>query len=423
MGIFDLLPQRPELPQKREDPNKGFAEYAQPLLQQRVAEQGGKPLSPIQEQAFVQLLRKSFEEKQNREIKAKAEASVADYQQEQERAAPSRQAQAAQQQAQQILARQGISTPQAAAAQQTAPTMAEYEAAQPTRAPATGVRGSRAQGLTTLDKLKAATAQADKLAMEDAERIRKRIADLEKMPTGQSKAQRISKAMAGAADLLTQGEGQNFMAAVSQFDADTLTPKEKVKLLQRAERDLTAAKSVIPQREMELLKQQLGYEMGMAKIQASRENALLAANKSKALGSEEKKQVGFIHGGYAALQDMKSALDKGAKTYSFWGDNEFTEARTRMAEMFGRMQSGGAISKDEEKRFLGMLPKFTDSDDMRVLKLNNMMEIMEQKAALYGVSAQGPMGGMAQLGQVQQGLPPDRRASLIQSIREKEKFR
>lgn len=75
--------------------------------------------------------------------------------------------------------------------------------------------------------------------------------------------------------------------------------------------------------------------------------------------------------GLKAVRDMRTALDAGQNTFSMIGDNDFTESQRRAAEAFGRLQSGGAINKDEEVRFIAMGPKSTDSKEMQHRKLAN----------------------------------------------------
>lgn len=76
--------------------------------------------------------------------------------------------------------------------------------------------------------------------------------------------------------------------------------------------------------------------------------------------------------GLNAVDQMSSALASGNNTFSVVGDNDFTKARRNFAEAIGRMQSGGAIGKDEAKTFLDMVPTMGDSDEMKASKLNDL---------------------------------------------------
>lgn len=85
-----------------------------------------------------------------------------------------------------------------------------------------------------------------------------------------------------------------------------------------------------------------------------------------------------------AIDDMGAALDAGDNTFSMVGDNTYTEAERKAAEAYGRMQSGGAINKEEEVRFLKMLPRSTDSKEMQRLKLTKQREEMLSRLNTLG---------------------------------------
>lgn len=89
-----------------------------------------------------------------------------------------------------------------------------------------------------------------------------------------------------------------------------------------------------------------------------------------------------------SIDEMGSALDQGDNTFSLIGDNNYTEAQRKAAEAYGRMQSGGAINKDEEKRFLAMLPGTTDSKEMQRKKLISQREEMLSRLKTLGFSPQ-----------------------------------
>jgi hypothetical protein len=85
-----------------------------------------------------------------------------------------------------------------------------------------------------------------------------------------------------------------------------------------------------------------------------------------------------------AIDEMGTALDNGQNTYSMVGDNDYTAAERRAAEAFGRMQSGGAINKDEENRFLKMLPRSSDSKEMQRKKLIGQRSEMVSRLKTLG---------------------------------------
>jgi len=89
-----------------------------------------------------------------------------------------------------------------------------------------------------------------------------------------------------------------------------------------------------------------------------------------------------------AVDQMGAALDGGDNTYSMIGDNNYTEAQRRAAEAYGRMQSGGAINKEEEARFLKMLPGITDSKEMQRQKLTGQRDEMMSRLKTLGFTPQ-----------------------------------
>lgn len=89
-----------------------------------------------------------------------------------------------------------------------------------------------------------------------------------------------------------------------------------------------------------------------------------------------------------SIDEMGSALDQGNNTFSLIGDNNYTEAQRKAAEAYGRMQSGGAINKDEEDRFLAMLPRSTDSKEMQRKKLVSQRDEMMSRLKTLGFSPQ-----------------------------------
>ena len=85
-----------------------------------------------------------------------------------------------------------------------------------------------------------------------------------------------------------------------------------------------------------------------------------------------------------AIDGMGSALDAGNNTFSLIGDNDFTLNARDAAEAIGRMQSGGAIGKEEEARFIKMLPGSTDSKKMQREKLLKLRSEMTSRLNTLG---------------------------------------
>lgn len=86
------------------------------------------------------------------------------------------------------------------------------------------------------------------------------------------------------------------------------------------------------------------------------------------------------------LDEMSNALKSGQNTFSVIGDNDYTAAARRASEAFGRMQSGGAINKDEEARFEKALPQVTDSSEMQRKKIQTQRNEMLSRLKTLGFS-------------------------------------
>jgi len=110
-----------------------------------------------------------------------------------------------------------------------------------------------------------------------------------------------------------------------------------------------------------------------------------AADKKPKLSGDEQKVISYASAVNQGIKDMRDALTNGDNTFTLWGDNNFTEAARRAAENYGRLQSGGAINKDEEARFLKMLPSATDSREMQARKLQKMESEMGARMQTLGV--------------------------------------
>lgn len=84
------------------------------------------------------------------------------------------------------------------------------------------------------------------------------------------------------------------------------------------------------------------------------------------------------------LDEMAQALDKGNNTFSMVGDNDYTAASRRATEAYGRMQSGGAINKDEEDKFEKTLPRSSDSKEMQRKKILTQRDEMLSRLKTLG---------------------------------------
>lgn len=105
--------------------------------------------------------------------------------------------------------------------------------------------------------------------------------------------------------------------------------------------------------------------------------------KADELNAGDSKFLTQVQSGSTAVDDMGAALKNGDNTFSLIGDNDFTRNARVASEMYGRLQSGGAINKDEEERFMSMLPKVTDSAEQQQKKLVQAKAYYEQAKANF----------------------------------------
>jgi hypothetical protein len=107
--------------------------------------------------------------------------------------------------------------------------------------------------------------------------------------------------------------------------------------------------------------------------------------EEKEMSATERKVVNQAQQGITALEDIEQLISEGglatqagaAFLPGFLQPGEskrLNNSIDRAAEMFGRIQSGGAINKDEEARFMRLLPQVTDDPDTIQLKLQRIRE-------------------------------------------------
>ena len=125
-------------------------------------------------------------------------------------------------------------------------------------------------------------------------------------------------------------------------------------------------------------------DFDMKKLQAEQQKKNNPTEKLKAMSGTDKARFDNALMVAKAVDKMGTALDAGNSTFSLVGDNDYTEAERKAAEAYGRMQSGGAINKEEEKRFLAMLPRATDSKEMQRKKLLSQRDEMMSRLKTLG---------------------------------------
>jgi hypothetical protein len=106
--------------------------------------------------------------------------------------------------------------------------------------------------------------------------------------------------------------------------------------------------------------------------------------RMKNLSGTDKARFDNARGVLEALDRMGAALDNGDNTFSIIGDNPYTMAQRDAAESYGRMQSGGAINKDEEARFEKMLPRAGDNKEIKRGKIIEKRKEMIKRLETLG---------------------------------------
>lgn len=118
-----------------------------------------------------------------------------------------------------------------------------------------------------------------------------------------------------------------------------------------------------------------------AKGEVERNPKLAAANKP--LSAEAAKIVGLAENGIKGIEEMKNLLSAASAGELASGAylptavqgqkaQDYDRLRTSISETLGRMNSGGAINKDEEARFLKMMPKWSDTEETKQKKLDSL---------------------------------------------------
>lgn len=108
------------------------------------------------------------------------------------------------------------------------------------------------------------------------------------------------------------------------------------------------------------------------------------AAKLAKLSGTDKQRYDHVMMANDAVKDMATALAAGKSRYSLIGDNDYTAALTRFEDAMGRMQSGGAINKDEGDRFRALARSAFDDPKMQAQKLQQLQQIMQDRFRTLG---------------------------------------
>lgn len=144
-------------------------------------------------------------------------------------------------------------------------------------------------------------------------------------------------------------------------------------------------------------------QLNMENTRSQIDTRNIAATKTKAtagkiekLGVEGRNKVGSIASGIQALDAVDKSITAGYKPEyltsstpllgQFISDNPLTESQRVVSEVVGRLQSGGAINKEEEARFNAMGPRPGDNFQTQKRKIKQQKDFLKNKLTAYGLS-------------------------------------
>lgn len=132
---------------------------------------------------------------------------------------------------------------------------------------------------------------------------------------------------------------------------------------------------------------QRAFQEKMFALQSLKAKQKMAAGPK--MGSEDKAKFGFANEGIIGIRKLREKIEKGEEiSPDMWANNisdsEVNNIRRAIAENYGRMQSGGAISGDEESRFGHLIGGWRDDSKLVKQKLDALESELTRKAALYG---------------------------------------
>ena len=188
-------------------------------------------------------------------------------------------------------------------------------------------------------------------------------------------AEKEQKTADGAATAARQGDQQRL-----QSERDGAMAKDRLADNKRADSQFQATQGL----QREKMDQDLALSQAKTKNDAAIKNPTDFTSKIKSLSAEQSKRLDNSAMALESIEDMKKALNEGSRTFSLVGDNVYTAARTRFEEALGRMQSGGAIQKDEATRFAGMVPTFKDDSAIAASKMQKMADEMAFRVKSLG---------------------------------------
>ncbi len=193
----------------------------------------------------------------------------------------------------------------------------------------------------------------------------------------------------------------------SRLASNYQDPETAAQLRERlgnAEDKIQRRREAITDDQMNLIKARLMSEQQKSN-NALRERLLgarLQASKEKQnnphLTGEARGKVGAIMSALESVKSLESSMAKGLKpqyvdattpyVVMFSSDNEYTIAARKLSDDIGRLRSGGAITQDEEARFMGMLPRPADKPDIAAKKISELRKEFSTRLQGFGLNNQ-----------------------------------
>lgn len=151
----------------------------------------------------------------------------------------------------------------------------------------------------------------------------------------------------------------------------------------------------------DIVKEKYKADLELTKARTSVENIKLTpeGRTTKPLSAEAAKIVGLTESGMKGITELRNLMstastgDLASGTYLptlLQGQKaqDYDRLRTTLSETLGRINSGGAINKDEEARFLKMMPKWSDSEATKMRKIDQLeAQIATVNSKVLGPSA------------------------------------
>lgn len=144
-----------------------------------------------------------------------------------------------------------------------------------------------------------------------------------------------------------------------------------------------------PKAPLGLLEQTLLDEKVSKAMQDRKDREFKATPQGKiaSLNTEAKARFDNARGSLDAIRQMGNALvGENQNTFSPIGDNDFTRNRDLFTEYLGRMQSGGAIGIEEQKKFEKLIPRITDNAETQKKKIAQLEKEMTDRLRTLGTS-------------------------------------